>query len=453
MIITELYRIRYLLLIELSLLILFAAADYIPFFIFLGLILLAVILFISFNLPVVAIHVLLFSILADSFVPIKKDSFGPSLSIPEFFLIILLGLIVIKFLFNYEKEFDVPNLILIWIPFLIWGLSIGLLVGVEKLRILTYWKNYSAGFFALCLTYYTIKNKFQLKAIVGSIIIWGVLLSLLEIKVLIELGGFTTGIIGLFLKKNLLTLGWGKSNYLAAFFVVIIPVTIGYLIYSKTKVIKILITGALILMSFALILTLSRGGVLSLFIALIILFSRVLKSRTFIPFLIVLLIIAIVLLSNPLTFVLIDRISSLDATSSYFTRINFYKDVWNAFLNHPLTGVGFGNLSFYSTFILARDASPSAHNIVLGMLGEVGIFGAIFFFSIIAYLLKNLFSGLITEVDKSLKTFRWCFISSLIGALIHSLMEPTLEGLQFSIVFWTLVGIYLRLDMLRTSNS
>ena len=217
--------------------------------------------------------------------------------------------------------------------------------------------------------------------------------------------------------------------------------------------VKVLMTGALILMSFALILTLSRGGVLSLFIALVILFSKVLKSRTFIPFLIVLLIIVVVLISNPLTFVLIDRISSLDATSSYFTRINFYKDVWNAFLMHPLTGVGFGNLSFYSTFVLARDASPSAHNIVLGMLGEAGIFGAIFYFLILGSLLKNVFSGFKTEVDKSLKIFKWCCFSAVIGALIHSLMEPTLEGLQFSIVFWTLVGMYLRLDLLRTSNS
>ena len=258
--------------------------------------------------------------------------------------------------------------------------------------------------------------------------------------------------MGLFLKKNLLTLGWGRSNYLAAFFVIIIPVTIGYLLYSKSKGIKIVMTGALVLMSFALTLTLSRGGVLALLITLVILFSKVLKTRTLIPFLAILLIIAIVLLSNPLTLVLVDRISSLDTSSSFYSRVNYYEDVWNAFLKHPVTGVGFGNLSFYATFILAADASPSAHNIVLGMLGEIGIFGAIFYFLILGTLLKVVYSDYRKETDQSLKILRWCFLSAVIGGFIHALLEPTLEGLHFSIMFWTIAGIYTKLHLLKFSS-
>ena len=196
-----------------------------------------------------------------------------------------MGLFIIKFLFNLDKKFEIPNFIYLWVPFLIWGLIIGFLTSIDQLRVLTYWKNYFAGFFAFCVTYYAIKKKSHVKSVIISVIIWGVILSLLEIKVLYDLGGLTTGIVGLFLKKNLLTLGWGRSNYLAAFFVIIIPITIGYLLYAKSKSIKLLITGALVLMSFALILTLSRGGVLALLITLIILLSKVLKTRTLIPFL------------------------------------------------------------------------------------------------------------------------------------------------------------------------
>ena len=184
-----------------------------------------------------------------------------------------------------KEGLNYPWKILIWIPFLLWILTTGLLVGEDKFRVISHFKNYYGGFFAFSLTYYAIKNKFHLKSLLIGIIIWGLLLSLFEIRILFDLGGFAIGIVGLFLKKNLLTLGWGRSNYLAAFFVVIIPVSIGYLMYTKSKRLKIFITATIIIMSFAMILTLSRGGILALIIALFILFSRILKTRTFVPFL------------------------------------------------------------------------------------------------------------------------------------------------------------------------
>lgn len=452
MLLNELFRIRFLLFFELSLLILFSVYGFFPFAIILSLFFLAAIVYSTFNTPIIAIHLLIFSILVDALVPIKTNSTGPSLLIVEAVFVILLALMIIKFLSNLDGKIEIPNLILLWLPFLIWGIVIGLLVGVDKLRVVAYWKNYLAGFFAFSLTYFAIKNKAHLISLIIGIMIWGLILSLIEIKILFDLGGFTTGIVGLFFKKNLLTVGWGRSNYLAAFFVVIIPLTIGYLFYTKSKGAKYLITFALVLMTFALILTLSRGGILALLIGMVILFSRLLKAKTFMPFLIVLLVIAVVLLLNPLTYVLIDRISSLETSGSVSTRINFYKDVWNAFLNHPITGVGFGNLGYYATFIFGPDESPAAHNIFLGAIGEVGLIGAILYFSILGTLLRNIFIGFRIEQDESIKFLRWCLISSIVGGLVHTLVEPTLDGLQFSIMFWTIAGVYLRIDKLKISN-
>ena len=451
--IAELYKIRYMLLVELSLLILFGIYGFTSFLVLLSFILLLMMLSLAFSFPVVAVHFLIFSILVDSLIPIKNYSGGPSILFAEFFLVVLSGVAFIRFLLNAEKRSDIPLLMMIWIPFLLWILATGLLIGVDKFRVVSYWKNYYAGFFAFSLTYYAIKSKFHLKSLIAGIIIWGLILSLFEIKVLFDLGGFAIGIVGLFLKKNLLTLGWGRSNYLAAFFVVIIPISIGYLIYTKSKKLKIFITTAIILMSFAMILTLSRGGILALLIALLILFSRVLKARTFVPFLLVFLLISIVILVNPLTYVLIERISSFETSGSYFSRIDLYKEVWGIFLQHPITGVGLGNLGYHGTFVLPPDASPAAHNIILGALGETGIIGALFYITLIGTLLVNIYSRFKIENEDALKIFRWCFISSIAGGLLHALVEPTLDGLQFSIIFWTLAGISAKLYLLKTSNE
>lgn len=453
MFLAELYRLKYILLIELFLLTIFAVFDLVPFLFFIALIFLGVILYLSFNTPVIAVHIFMFAILLDSFGLTKTNTAGPSVLIIELCFVMLLALFSLKFLSNLDKKFEVPSIIIFWIPFLIWGIVIGLLVGVDKIRVVSYWKNYFAGFIAFSLASYSIKNKLQLKSVLLGIIIWALLLSIIELKVVNDLGGFSTGLVGLYLKKNLLTLGWGRSNYLAAFFVIIIPVTIGYLFYTESKKMKSFLTLSLLLMSFALILTLSRGGILALLIALIILFSKLLKARTFLPIVSIVLVVTIVVLLNPLTYVLVDRMSSFESSGSVFSRINYYQDVWHAFLNNPITGVGFGNLSYYATFILAPDASPAAHNIILGALGEVGVIGTFFYFLIIGLLLKNVFHIYRIEEDERLKSLKWCLLSSILGGLIHTLVEPTLDGLQFSIMFWTLAGVYIKLDMLKISDS
>ena len=188
---------------------------------------------------------------------------------------------------------------------------------------------------------------------------------------------------------------------------------------------------------------------MALFVSLFVLFSRIIKKRTLIPILIASLVIVLVALINPLTYVIIDRIATLSSSASVFTRINFYKDVWITFLNNPIVGVGFGNLGLHSQFELTL---ASAHNIVLGMLGETGIIGAILFLSIIGRVLWNSFTYFKEENDESLKILRWACFSSLVGILIHSLMEPNFESMQFSVMAWSFIATTLRLDALKLSN-
>ena len=84
-------------------------------------------------------------------------------------------------------------------------------------------------------------------------------------------------------------------------------------------------------MFLGIILTLSRGGLLALFLALTLLFVRTLKARSLIPFITVLLIILIIILLNPLTYVIAEGMSSLETTGSVYSRLNFYEDTWRAF--------------------------------------------------------------------------------------------------------------------------
>lgn len=445
---SELYKIKYLVIFQLVLLILSAKYNFLPFYLTLGLLGLIWLTYYTYNNFIVVIYFILFAAFIDSIAPLSDDIYGPSVLVLEIFIALFVAIAIIRFFSDINKIDHIPNFILNWIPFLTWSLIVGLIVAVDKYRVVSFWKNYFAGFFIFSIIYYLIKTPKQLKFLIGAVILWGVILSLLEFKVLIELGGFSAGMIGLFLEKNLLNVGWGQSNYLAAFFVLIIPFSIGYLLYSKKKSTRVLISLSILIMFFALILTLSRGGILALIISLTILSLRFLKPKFLITFFLILIPIGTILALNPLTYVLIDRISTIGASGSFYSRINFYIDVWNAFLKNPITGVGFGNLSYYAVFIFPQEVSPSAHNIVLGALGEIGIIGTIFYFTLIFSMLIPIIKNYRNEEDAYLKILKWCFLVSIIGALIHTLVEPTLDGLHFSLLFWTVAGINIKLQLL-----
>lgn len=440
----ELYKIRVLLLLEIIILIISAIFDFYPFYVFFGLIFILILAYYSYHNPVIINFILMLSILIDALIYKETKSNIPSILITEFFLLFFSLIILLKLFDNFEVLRKDSDFIIIWLPFLVWSLVIGLIIGVDKFRILSYWKNYFAGFFIFFVTYYMI-NKSHVKFLVLSLILWGLLLSFIEMKIFLEMGGLAKGLLGLIFKKNLLTVGWGKSNYVAAFFVIIIPITIGYLLYVKSRIGKLFLFLIILFMLLGIIITLSRGGIIALIIALCLLVLKTIRPRFLIPIFSLLFVIVLFIALNPLTYVLIERISNLESSFSVYSRINYYKDVWRAFLEHPFSGVGFGNLSYYSKFILGPDLSPSAHNIILGALGELGIFGASFFLMIFYLLIKRSYYNYKTETDRELKILKWSFFSAIIGGLIHSLVEPTFEGLQFSIVYWTIAAITLKL--------
>ena len=202
----------------------------------------------------------------------------------------------------------------------------------------------------------------------------------------------------------------------------------------------------------AIVLTLSRGGLLSLTIALILLLSKLIKPKTFIPIMSLFIGVALILILNPFTKVIYQGLSTVDSSLSYFSRLNFYEDVWNTFLKHPITGVGLANLGYYSVFKITTSAA-SAHNIILGTLGETGIVGSILFISLLALSLIRTLKNFLNEKFERIKILQWSFFCGFIGVFIHSMMEPNFEGPQFAIMFWSTFAVFIRLAELNDEEK
>jgi O-antigen ligase len=436
---------KYLLSLEVVLLVLFIIIEPLPFFLIISIILAIYLFYYSFEAPFFLLNLLIFSILLGSLGLFKVSGKSPPVLVLDLVFVLVFFILFFKSIFHFN-EFERFSLFsLFWIPFLIWG-SLSLVIAYDKFRALLIWRSYFAGFISFSFAFFVIQKRSHVSFLIVALIIWGLILAIIEFYILMQLGGLSSGIVGIFFKKNLLATTWGKSNYLATFFVLIIPIAIGYFLTQTSRKAKLFSGFSLLFMFSALIFTLSRGGILALMIALGFLLFGVVRPRTMIPILIAFIAIALIVVLNPLTSVIIERLSTVERSFSYMTRVNFYSDVWKMILNNPIVGVGLGNLGYHAQFKLVTHSS--AHNIFLGLLGETGIIGAVLFFILFGKVVSKYIKDYITESNEHIKILRWAFISSLLGSFVHSLMEPNFEGYQFSIMFWLTVALYFKLNLL-----
>lgn len=406
-----------------------------------------------FNKPFILLNLFLFTILVSA---IDSFNFGkpPSqISLVDIFFPILFVIFLLRILIdekiNLHTEYKV--IIIIFLLFLIWTFFTAM-ISINKSVSLAYWRNYFSGFIIFTFTTYILEKTGKTRAFIVSLILWGFILALIEFYILYTLGGINVGLVRLFLRKNLLAISWGRSNYLATFYVLLIPITIGYFFTLNSKKLKIVFASILVVMIAAVMLTFSKGGILSLSIALLILISKALKKRTFIPVLLIVSIISIVVALNPMTRAMFEGVSKVESSFSYMSRLNFYEDAWKIFLENPITGVGFGNLGSFSMFKFTK-AVASAHNIVLGMLGETGLVGTMLFISLIIYSLTVCFKNYIKETNEKNKILLWSFISAFFGVIVNSMIEPNFEGWQFSIIFWASIAVFLSVGNLSSDEK
>lgn len=404
----------------------------------------------AFTKPVILINILLLSILAGT---IGKSGGGePTVSFVDIIFPILIAIYLIRIFFDPPSN-ESKNFLLLkasFFLFMMWGIFT-ITIAVDTKLALGYWRNFFGGFVLFCFALYTIKTGEEIKYFIITLIVWGIILAFIEFFILYTIGGTSAGLMKLFLTKNLLATSWGRSNYLAAFYVLIIPLTMGYMYLATTKSSKIIFSIILVIMFSAVMLTLSRGGILSLLVGVFLLLPRLVKPRTFIPIFLLVVLIGVIVALNPLTFVVFEGLGKVDKSFSYMTRLNFYEDVWKTFLNYPITGIGLGNLGYYAKFKIAGSAS--AHNLVLGLLGETGIIGTILFLTTLIGVFIKISKNYLRETNEKIKLFTWAFISSFTGVLVHSMMEPNFEGFQFSVMLWSSIAVFLKITDLDESEK
>lgn len=250
--------------------------------------------------------------------------------------------------------------------------------------------------------------------------------------------------------KDMLQLSFGRSNYLASIFVLIIPIIVAFIRMRKGRPSSIGYVGALLLVAVALLFTQSRGALISLglgFLAWGLLgLGRAFSLRKVAA---IVLTVGLVAASAPFLWAKLPEDVRFGLTTAFDVwwseaRLGNYgggrTELWLAAVKGAsqsnFMGIGLGNEAiFYSQAGLTQ----SAHNLYLETLLETGIVG----FVLLMGMLYGFGATLWRLWRKSLPADRplvGALLATFVIALINNAQEPSFWGPQYSCLLWMMMG-------------
>ena len=413
------------------------------FIIFLdGLLILLVYSLIVLYKPELSLQIMLLSIPFGKIITLPLSGGSPDLLYTDVFLFMILIFWVIEGL-ALKKLIVFKNPLYLPIALYLTLSSISLLwLSRNNSLAIALYRSILSGFLAYFLVVNLLKTQKQLRFFILTFPLWGVILSgVTLVYVAVTQPDFWGA---LFLNKDAVRVTWGKNNYLAAFWALIIPLTISISLNYRGLRRWLVISSAIVMLS-TLVLSGSRGGFASLAIVLL-LYLLLLGPKVAWGYKLALLaLLAGVVSINPAISPLLRRFGYLannitNINAGTIDRLGFWRGSWQAFTKSPLWGVGLDNVGFYiedltGIFII------HPHNYILKVLSETGLIGL----GLVGWMFFLIFKNLIFLRKKSKFDYYWNnlaagFTASFSVAVLHSMVEPTFVGVQYSILFWSMVG-------------
>lgn len=207
---------------------------------------------------------------------------------------------------------------------------------------------------------------------------------------------------------------------------------------------------ALLLVAITLVLTGCRGAYLGLFIELILMavltykFLRTAYKKAFLKIctLFSLLSIFIILTTSSLKARIFSIFAMRNDSSNSF-RFNVYNSCIEMFKDNWLLGIGVGNQNFreiYGLYMKTGFDALSAYNIYLETAVESGIFALIAF---ICFIVFNLYKACdyIRLNNNPTAIYLSIAVISIVGILIHGLVDTVFFRPQIQFIFWIMIGI------------
>jgi O-antigen ligase len=316
-------------------------------------------------------------------------------------------------------------------------------------------KVFTFGYLTYLLCVSTLKCTRDVQRVVLGLIVWGGTVGLLLVYYYLTNWSSTVGQEANYEAKGEIGIAMGRSNYLAALLVPILPVAIAGL-FSYRRFLRIAIGVCVGLILVGLLITMSKGAFLSIVIGSLcagpMIWKAGLKLRhaaIFLAAVVCFFLLVLLIAPDLLIFNYGMLLYRLDAPD--YSRLELWKVAWEAFVTHPLFGIGPNSMYIYNRQF--ADDVLYSHNFILSTLSELGLAGGVSFFLLLGVLIRRSYRlCLSTLADPKLKHIALGLFVGLLSTLAHGLVEPTFPGQQYEVIFWICMAlVYVYQQILKKS--
>lgn len=239
---------------------------------------------------------------------------------------------------------------------------------------------------------------------------------------------------------KLVDLPWGRSNYLAGFLILALPLALGRTLAAGSRREAWGWGVAMAICGMGLALSASKGAMLALVVTALPVFAAGGRGLRKAAGIMVVLLGALVWVfaSGPLKQVMTYRLAESAIGYSMNERLDLYRLAWDAFASHPLLGFGINNFSVASHVLRGLDTVP--HQLVLGLLAEVGLPGTVLALGGLLLPLVAVWRAWRRAVRPQEKAVLAGILAAWAGMLAHNQVESTLYGGQFKLFIMLLAA-------------
>ncbi len=235
------------------------------------------------------------------------------------------------------------------------------------------------------------------------------------------------------------------ANVLAGVLVLVLPLL---LILALQKSYRSLFAFLFLFVTGILVLTQSRGGYLAVAIALPLVIS--LRWPRLLYTILPILIISILFTQQVSMQFILDQLSSDSSLGGWDGRLDIWTQSLNALRDFSFTGIGIGTFTLIIPLLyplrVSIEGYPHAHNLFLQIGLDLGLPGLIAYLAIVINLFVMLIITLRSPHTIPLhRTLAIGATGSLVGMLVHGLLDAVTWGTKLAFVPWVLFALITQL--------
>jgi O-antigen ligase len=236
-----------------------------------------------------------------------------------------------------------------------------------------------------------------------------------------------------------------NPNVLAAYLIIVFPVTVAVCFYHKDRSVKLLCGLCASIMLLCIVFTWSRGAWLGLAVSIVVLLLCMsLRYMMLLPPVAVLVAAAAWIFPDSFGARATNIFTLADSTNHY--RVSIWEGTGKMLRETWICGIGAGEQNFRSAYLnfalMGIENAPHSHSLYLQLLLQVGVLGLVFLGAVVLMAMQKILThNFNVRADAETRLIALGLFAGVVAMLVFGIFDYTWYNFRILFMFWAILGL------------